>query len=88
MSIGVLNKVQRRSIFNFECATFSEFALASCGLAENVLAVAAGDDCLGMAEDDCCFVAASTLHVHEIAVGGWNESLQFVLLLFGFEGGV
>lgn len=55
-----------RSDFNFEGTSLGKFALASCGFAEDVFAVVAGDDGLGVAEDDGCFVAASALDVHEI----------------------
>ena len=76
------------SVFDFEGAALSEFALSAGGLAEDVLAVAAGDDGLGMAEDDSGLVAASALDVHEVAVGGGNQTCEFVLVLFGLEGGV
>ena len=41
-----------------------------------------------MAEDDCCFVAASALDIHEIGVGGGDKSFEFVLFFLGFKGGV
>lgn len=41
-----------------------------------------------MAEDHGSLVAASALHVHEVGVGGGDESLQFVALLLGLEGGL
>jgi hypothetical protein len=85
---GVLNKVQKRSILDFEGATLCEFALAASRLAEDVLAVAAGDHGLGVAEDYGSLVAASALHVHEVAVGGGNQSFEFVGLSFVIEGGV
>ena len=76
------------SKFNFEGASFSKFALSSSGFAEDVLAVVAGHDGLGVAEDDGGLVAASALHVHEVGVGGRHQSLQFVGLSFALEGGV
>lgn len=57
---------RRQSDFHFECTAFGEFALSSSWLGEDVFAVVAGDDGLGMAEDDCSLVAASTLDIHEV----------------------
>ena len=73
-----LNKVQLQSSFNFKSTAFCEFAFASCGFTENVFAVVAGDYGLGVTEDDGSFVAAAALDVHEIGVGGGNESFEFV----------
>ena len=81
-------KKRGQSIFDFECRSFGEFALPSCRFTENVLAIVAGDYGLGVAEDYCGLVAASAFDVHEIGVGGWYESFDFVFLLFGVEGGV
>jgi len=83
-----LNKVQMQSSFNFESATFGEFAFTSGGFTEDVFAVVAGDYCLCVTEDDGSFVAPSTLDVHEIGVGCWNKSLEFVCLSFCFKGGM
>jgi len=41
-----------------------------------------------VAEDHCGLVASSAFDVHEVGVGGRHESLQFVALLLGLEGGV
>ena len=41
-----------------------------------------------MTEDNSGLVAASAFNVHEVGVGSGHESCEFVLLLFGFEGGV
>ena len=73
-----LNKVQLQSSFNFKSTAFCEFAFASCGFTENVFAVVAGDNGLGVAEDNSSLIAASALDVHEIGVGGGNESFEFV----------
>jgi hypothetical protein len=77
-----------RSEFDFEGAAFGEFALASCGFAENVLAVVAGHHCLGMTEDDSGFVAASAFDIHEIGVSSGYKTLQLVTLSFTFKSGV
>ena len=61
-----------QSSFDFESASFSEFAFTSSGFTEDIFAVVAGDYSLGMAEDDGSFVAASALDIHEIGVGGRN----------------
>ena len=76
------------SVFDFEGASFGEFALAAGGLAEDVLAVVAGHHSLGVAEDDGSLVASTTLHVHEVGVGGRHQSFELVSLLFGLESGV
>jgi hypothetical protein len=65
-----------------------ELALSSGGLAEDVLAVIAGDDCLGVAEDNRGAVAALASHVHEVGVRGLNQTLELVALLFVFVFGV
>ena len=41
-----------------------------------------------MTEDDGRLVASSTLDVHEVGVGGGEETLEFVALSFSFEGWV
>ena len=56
----------KSSVFDLEGAALSQLALASCWFAEDVLAVVAGYDGLGMAEDDGCLVAASALDIHEV----------------------
>lgn len=43
---------------------------------------------MGMAEDGSGLVAASALDVHEIGVGSWDKSLEFVLLLLRLVGWV
>jgi len=77
-----------RSSFDFKSTAFGEFTFASCGFTEDVFAVVAGDYSLCVAEDDGSLVAASTLDVHEIGVGGGNESFEFVRLSFCFKGGM
>jgi len=61
-------------MFNFESAALSNFALASSGLGENVLAVVAGNHCLCMTENCRCFTAASTLDIHEVGIGCGDQS--------------
>lgn len=85
--IGI-NKTIHGSGLDLERAAFSKFALSSCGLAEDVLAVVAGNDGLGMAEDYCSLVASSALDVHEVGVGSGHEALEFVGLTLLLEGGV
>jgi hypothetical protein len=58
----------------------SELAFSTSGLAENVLAGVAGDDSLGMTENDAGSVTATALNIHEIRVRHLNESLQLVRL--------
>ena len=41
-----------------------------------------------MAEDDCSLVASSALDVHEVGVGGGDQSFEFVALLFSLKSGV
>ena len=77
-----------RSGLDLKGAAFSELALASSGLGENVLAVVAGNNGLGMAEDNSGLVAAAALDVHEIRVGCGHQALQLVGLPFVLEGGV
>ena len=75
-------------MFDFECAAFGDLALAAGGLGEDILAVVAGDDGLGMAEDDVGLVAAPALDIHEVGIGGGDESLELVGLALLFDGGV
>ena len=56
------------SVFNFKSASFGDLAFASSGLGEDILAVIAGDNGLGMAEDNICLAASSAFDVHEIGV--------------------
>ena len=83
-----LNRFKHQSGLDFECASFSEFALSSGGFTEDVLAVVAGDNSLGMAEDDGSLVATSAFHIHEVGVGSGNEALKLVGLSFFLKGGV
>ena len=80
-----LNKAILRSSFDFECASFCQFALAAGWLAEDILAVVAGNNGLGMAEDDCGFVAASTFDVHEVWIRSRHEPLKFMSLSLGIK---
>ena len=65
-------------MFNFKGASFGDFALSSGGFGQHILAVVAGDDRLGMAENHSGFAAASTSHIHEIRVGAGNKTFQLV----------
>jgi hypothetical protein len=56
----------KRSVLNFESASFSDLAFSTCGFGEYVFAVIAGDDCLGMAEHYIGFAASSTLNIHKV----------------------
>lgn len=58
------------SVLDLEGTSLGEFTLAAGGFGEDVFAIIAGNHSLGMAEDDCCLVAASALYVHEVGVGG------------------
>ncbi len=75
-------------MFNFESAALSNFALASSGLGENVLAIVAGNDGLSMTEHNVGLAAASTLDIHEVGVRSWDESFELVGLSFVLVGGV
>lgn len=61
-------------MLDFKGTSFSNFALAAGGLGEDILAVVAGDDGLSMAEDNIGLVAAPALDVHEVGVGGGDQS--------------
>jgi len=41
-----------------------------------------------MTEDDSSFIASSALDIHEIRVGRWHKSFEFVALSFVLKGGV
>ena len=71
----VLNRGKEGSSLDLEGASLGEFALSSCGLTEDVLAIVAGNDGLGVAEDNCSLVASSALDVHEVGVGSRNQAL-------------
>ena len=58
-------------MLDFECASLCDFALSSGWLGQDILAVVAGNDRLGMAEDYVCFVTSSTSDIHEIGV--WSR---------------
>ena len=53
-------------MLDLESASLCDLALTTGGLGEDVLAVVAGDDGLGVTEDDVGLVAASTLDIHEV----------------------
>ena len=76
------------SILDLESWTFGEFALASGGFAENVLAVVAGDDGLSVAEQNGSLITTTAFDVHVVGVRSGNESFEFVSLLFSLESGV
>ena len=75
-------------MFNFESAALSNLALASSWFGKDILAVVASNDGLSMAEHNIGFTAASTLNIHEVGVGGWDESFELVGLSFVLVGGV
>lgn len=60
-----MNRI-KRSVLNFEGAAICDFALASCGLGEDILAVVASYHRLGMTEYDIGLVASSALYIHEV----------------------
>ena len=84
----VLNRRKDGSSLDLESASFSEFALSSGRFTEDVLAIVAGNDGLGVAEDDSSLVAASALDVHEVGVGVLHQALELVLALLVFGSGV
>ena len=54
------------SVLDFESRSFSDLALSASRLGQYVFAVVAGDDGLGVAEDNVGFIAASALDIHEV----------------------
>ena len=75
-------------MFNFECTSLCDFAFSSCWLGQDVLAVVAGYDGLGMTEHNIGFVAAAASDVHEVGVGGRDEPFEFVAVFLSFLGRV
>lgn len=71
----VLNRRKDGSSLDLESTSLGQFALASCGFTEDVLAIVAGNDGLGVAEDNGSLVATSALDIHEVGVGGGNQAL-------------
>ena len=71
-------KCRKSSVLDLEGTALGQLALSTCGFGENVLAVVAGDDGLGMAEDNSSLVASSTLDVHKVRVRGWHQSFELV----------
>lgn len=63
-----------RSMLDFEGTTLGDFTFSTGGLGEDILAVVTGDDGLGVAENNVGFVASSAFDIHEVGVGGGNES--------------
>ena len=61
-------------MLDFEGTTLCDFALSTGGFGENILAVVTGDHGLGMAENNISFIAASASDIHEVGVGGRDES--------------
>ena len=62
-----------------ETAALGETGLATSRRAQDGAAVGAGHDCLAVAEYGCDVEAPLALDVHEVAVGGLNQTLQLVL---------
>ena len=75
-------------MLDFESASFSDFAFSSSGLGEDILAIIAGDHGLSVAEDNVGLAASSALDVHEVGVGGGDQSLELVGLSLFFKCGV
>lgn len=65
-------------MLDFEGAAVGDFALAPSGFSENIFAIVAGNDGLGVTEHNTGLVAASAFDVHEIRVRGWDQSLELV----------
>ena len=62
-----------------ETAALGETCLATSWCAENGAAVSAGHNSLAVAEHRGDVETSLAFHIHEIAVGGLNQSLQLVL---------
>ena len=74
-------------MLDFESTSFCDFAFSSSGLCEDIFTVIAGNNRLGMAEDNIGLVAASTSDIHKIRVRSGNKSFKFVgVTLLGFRG--
>jgi len=65
-----------------------QLAFTTSGLSKDLRATFADDDVLGVAIHGGNRVAAGALNIHEIRVGGLNESLELVLSLFFLKSGV
>jgi len=66
-----------------ERATLCETGLATGGLAQDLRAALAHNDCLGVREDGGDCEAAWALDVHEEGAWRWDERLEFVLAGLG-----
>lgn len=75
-------------MLNFESGTLSDLALSSGRLSEDIFAVIASNDWLGMAENYIGFTASSTLDIHKVGVRGWDKSFKLVWISLVFVGGV
>ena len=75
-------------MFNFESASFGDFAFSACGFGQDILAVVACYDWLSMAEHYIDFIASTASDVHKVWVGGGNESFKLVGILLLLKGGV
>lgn len=71
-------------MFNLKSTSLSNFALTSSRLSKNIFAVITGNDRLGMAENNICITATSTLNIHKIRVRGRNQSFEFMGLSLVF----
>jgi len=61
-------------MLNFKGTSLSDFTLSTSGFSQNILAVVACNDRLGMTEDNIGLGTTSTLNIHEIRVRGWYQS--------------
>lgn len=74
----------KRSMFNLESASFGDLAFSSCWFCQDILAVVAGYDWLGVTEHNVGLAASSAFNIHKVRVGSWNQSFQFVAVSFVF----
>jgi hypothetical protein len=71
-----------------ERAALGQSRLATSGLAQDLRAALADDDCVGVREDGGDGEASGALDVHEERAGGRHKGLELVLLGLSSRGGV
>jgi len=59
-----------KSMLNFKGTSLSNLAFATSGFSQNILAIIACNNRLGMAENNISLAATSTLDIHEIRIRG------------------
>lgn len=75
----------KRSVLDFESASFCDLTFPTGWFCQNILTIVAGNDSLCMTKDDICFTASSALDIHEIRIWGGDKSFKFMGLSLVFE---